>query len=209
MENQQFEKDVEIQSIVKQSDDFKSSAVAIQVADEGSQKEAVDCLGLAKNIVKTIDERRKYYTDPLGKIVKAINQSAKNIKQPFEDSMDYIKKEMVSYQYKVEELKRKADEQARKKIEKAVENNKPIPVTKTVDVETNIKTEDTSLHFRDNWKAEVSDFKSFVEFCVKENMLNLLKVNDSALNQYAKVVKNSRAVPGCRVFNDRTPVTRG
>ncbi|TXH59044.1 MAG: hypothetical protein E6Q97_00700 [Desulfurellales bacterium] len=62
---------------------------------------------------------------------------------------------------------------------------------------------------RANWKAEITNMQAFVEFVVQNpQYMALLKVDQQALNQQAKSLKQLLKWPGVRVFDDRTIAVR-
>lgn len=65
------------------------------------------------------------------------------------------------------------------------------------------------IHTRSNWKGEVKDFRAFVEWCWANQRLDLLQVNQTALNAFAKSTIGKVSVNGVRFYDDAVLVARG
>lgn len=65
-----------------------------------------------------------------------------------------------------------------------------------------------AVQFRDNWSGVCDDLFKLVQAVAKDkSKLNLLMVNQPALNAMAKGLKESMAIPGCRAVNNRIAAT--
>jgi membrane protein involved in colicin uptake len=62
---------------------------------------------------------------------------------------------------------------------------------------------------RKNWKAEVTDLSAFVAWVVKTENYHLVEADQKNLNKYAKMVEDTKQVPGVRIFNDESTTFRG
>ena len=59
---------------------------------------------------------------------------------------------------------------------------------------------------RDNWKGEVKDMEAFVASVLKSGRLELIQINQGALNKYAAQMKTQAKIPGVVFFNDKIKV---
>ena len=58
---------------------------------------------------------------------------------------------------------------------------------------------------RDNWKAEVIDVKALVQHIIanRPDLISLIEIKASGINQLAKAQKSALVLPGVRVYNDK------
>jgi len=75
------------------------------------------------------------------------------------------------------------------------------PITK------GLKTDEGSVHFRDNWTAQITNEEAFFKYCAEEGFFDLWEVKKSGLNKIASL-KKKNPVPGLRIWNDRKPINR-
>ncbi len=209
MEKQQnFNQDPEIKEVEKTGSSIVVSAKDIVIDSREMQEEGADCLVIIKRNLDRIEERRTFYTKPLNDLMRRVNSEAKAIKEPFEKAQSEIKSKINKYQCFLLEEKRKADLKAEKKIEKAVEKGEEIPVVPEAHVEKNIKTENTTVSFRDNWKAQIVDPKKLMDWAIENKKVSLLQINNTALNQLEKFTKDTEVIPGVRIINDKIISTK-
>jgi len=208
MENK-FEKDVEVLNVINNSEAVLTRAEMLEVVDGESQKIAVSLLANIKDFKNVIEQKRKFYTVPVNDILKQINATARKYSDPFTDAESQVKSQMRTYENKLWEEKRKLEEKNRKKMEKAVEKGKPIPVVPTVTVEKTVASDDgAKVTYRDNWIAEILDKKTLIKYAINNDLWNLISVNQSELNNLAKIYKDSKKIDGCQFVNNKIISTR-
>lgn len=62
----------------------------------------------------------------------------------------------------------------------------------------------SAVQYRDNWGGECFDLLKLAQYVAKNKQhINLLQVNQTALTQLARALKDSLAVPGCRAVNNK------
>lgn len=199
-----------IQEIIKDTPGIVEAEKAIKVNSAKQQKVATDCLGLTKSHLKIIEERRKICLKPFKKATDMINARGKEIANPLKAVVDSVEDKLRKYDSFLMEEKRKADAEAMKEIEEAAEKDMPIPTPKPTyqAPPKNIKTENTTVTMVDNWKWELLDKQKFIDHVVLTGQIELIDVNQTSLNRLVKNVKDSRAIPGIRVYNHKTIPTR-
>lgn len=102
---------------------------------------------------------------------------------------------------------RAAQEQERQKEEVAAMELSASVITAPVAYIAPAAAAGTSI--RETWKAKCNDKAALIKF-VSDNpqFLNLLDVNDSALNQLAKAMKQSMKIGGCEAYIERGIASR-
>jgi len=67
-------------------------------------------------------------------------------------------------------------------------------------VETKVKTEKGTMSEKDKWGIEVLDKKELIRYAIEEGLWDLINVNMKELKPLAKVYKDNKKIPGCRVY---------
>lgn len=169
---------------------IQEMATCIQINSDVSKNEAVIFLSKVKDLLKRIEDKRKAYKVPLDKQAKELQKFFKALSDPLEMADKSVRRSVEEYIYKQEMARRKQEEANLKKIEKAVETGKAMPVLKTVQVDNQIKTAAGTLSANLEWKAEIyADSTVPREYCVP----------DIALIRSA-VKSGVREIPGVRIF---------
>jgi len=203
MKNQDLTQDLEIQNLQGNVSTLQKKANELEIIDSKTQEQGNDMRSEVRKIEKKIEERRKYFTAPMNEIIKKINNQAKDLKKPLQEVNSIISQKIFDYQDKLEIEKRKAEERAKKKIEKDVEKGKPAPAIPVPQIESNIQSEKSTTTMIDNWKAEVTNEKDFIKWAFDNNELQYFEINMKNLNALAKLKKDIQGVPGVRFYNDR------
>ncbi len=67
----------------------------------------------------------------------------------------------------------------------------------------------SGISMRETWKAEVTDKEALVKFiATNPHLLNLVDVNNSAVNQMAKAMKGNLNIPGVRAYAEKSVAAR-
>lgn len=84
-----------------------------------------------------------------------------------------------------------------------------IALVQAAPVAVAVETKVSGISTRTNWKATVTDMATFLS-CVSANpqYLNLVKVDEKALNQMAKALKSNLNIPGVKVEEERILASR-
>jgi hypothetical protein len=201
-----------VQNIINDTLEIVKSEKELRINSAQKYKVAADCLGLVKGHIKTIEDRRKICLKPFKVATGLINDHAKKISGPLKEVINSVENKIRKYDDYLLEEKRKADEKRMAEMEKAAEKNEPIPVEepakKPDPAPQQIKTDHTTTSLGDNWKWEMVDFIKFLLHVVEKEMYELLTVDKVNLNKYVKIVKNTRIIPGVKIFNHKSVATR-
>lgn len=126
-----------------------------------------------------------------------------------------------------EEAARKAaeaeDEQERQKLEAEARKKQAQADKAARDAETKQKIASTvvapvieseapdikGVSKRANWRADVTDKVKFIQWAIKNEEYQYIDINMPNLNKYAKMIKDTKDIPGVRVWNDETDVLKG
>lgn len=205
-EKKQFDNDKSIVVIQESSPGLCKSALNFEIKTSQNQDAAFETLAVIKDALKGIKKIQTEYSAPVKKMIKdLIDTPAKLLSAPLIEAKDILVEKLRLYERDLQEIKEAAEEKHRLKIEKAAENNKPLPVPTTPApiVEKQVKTETSTNTYIDNWTAEVTDKKAFIEYAFSVNQMDLIDINSRELKSLAKSVKNSRAIPGIVIENKK------
>lgn len=205
------------------------TAGALVIKNEDQNLEAQRFLGVLKDLRKKVTDtfdpicsathkawneatsKRKLHLDPIDEADRAIRKKSALFIEEQERIREQIAREAEAKRQKAErEEREKIEAQAKKAAEKGnIEKAEALkekaanvyvppaffpqaPVAKAAGVSTTR-----------TWKAEVSDFLALIVF-ISENpdYANLLEVNTSALNSYARMNKGLKKIPGVRFYEE-------
>ena len=125
-----------------------------------------------------------------------------------------IRQEKEEQQKKLDALNKKYDATKSEKkkdeiiqqIEEEQDNVPTLPAESEIEVSNQVETESAKVHFRDNWTIEIIDDQQAIKHLAEKGQTEYLKLNESALRQYAKIVKDKGNIPGVKFVNNRTAV---
>jgi hypothetical protein len=204
----------------------RSEIAALAVTDQKSYDLAVEKRTAAKSWLKSAEEWFDGIQKPAYDAYKNILAQRKLVCEPTEAAIKQINGALLSFDQEQERIRRdeqrRLDEEARKKAEddriaqaaemesKGVDAatvnavlDAPITVMAPV-VAAPTYERSSQVVYRDNWSAECFDLFKLVQAVAKDkSKIGLLQVNTTALNQMAKALKESMAVPGCRAVNNK------
>lgn len=141
-----------------------------------------------------------------------------------------IQTTMLKYTTKIKEEQRQADVEAAKKLEEQKEKSEQkaleemeagneeaaqeildkidIPYTQEY-LNDPVLPKAPGISARSNWKCCLVDFTKLVQAVAQNKApINLIQLNQTAANQYAKAVKDTLQVPGLEFYNDETLAVR-
>ena len=173
-------------------------------------------------MLQSIKLKKKEYDDLRKKLKAPILLAGKNIEEMFRKPLHFLyqaetefKKNILNYE--LEQRKKEDEEQkAKAELEKELETeaeiahakgnverfNNTIAQIKSLQTEVVEKEKVEGINIRENWQGEVSDIKELLNAIIAGKApLNLISVNQSALNQLAKSTKGTMLYPGVRFFN--------
>ena len=190
---------------------------------------AGDDLKAIKTLAKQLNKKRTAITGPINKALKEVNSLFRPAKDWLSQAERLIKSKLLAFQREQDriarELQAKADEEARKerlKLKKAADlaamagmaeraedlreeaevQEAPVVVSEAPKLE--------GIATRKTWKAEVTDKLLFVKHVAEKrnDLLGLIKIDQSALNAQARSLKDSLDIPGIKAVIEETIVAR-
>lgn len=180
-----------------------------------------------KKLRKELEQKRTSITAPINKALKEINALFKPAKDWLSQAERLMKTELLEYQTEQEriaqEAQRKADEEARKEREKLerkatiaglvgmdnkAEELREEAQTQEAPVITSAAPKIEGVHTRVTWKAEIIDKLAFVKFVIdkRPDLLNLIKIDQAALNAQARSQKGELDMPGIKAVEEKNIV---
>lgn len=180
-----------------------------------------------KKLRKELEQKRTSITAPINKALKEINALFKPAKDWLSQAERLMKTKLLEYQTEQEriaqEAQRKADEEARKEREKLerkatiaglvgmdnkAEELREEAQTQEAPVITSAAPKIEGVHTRVTWKAEIIDKLAFVKFVIdkRPDLLNLIKIDQAALNAQARSQKGELDMPGIKAVEEKNIV---
>ena len=197
--------DTAIQQVNSEIKKYQKYSDELIVNDETTKTKAADLFNQLKSFEKQLEEQRKEFVDPFNKIVKKANEKIKSITNVLSKIRGIIGGKLTSYQMQLEEAKRKQDEKNREKIMKAVEENKKIPIVKTIKVDNKVEADNGSkISFKEIWRAEILNPSEFIKWCIENNQLQVIEFKPIELNKIATFFKNTKEIPGLKIRMEKS-----
>lgn len=206
--------------------ELRNSLSAIAITDQLSYTRAVAARVEAKAWLKNAGEYFDGLVKPAYAAYKNLLDAKKKVIEPVENTVNTINRELLSWDQTQERLRRDAqvrlEQEARAKAEaariqeaellqaagageEAIEEllEEPVIVTEMVAAPKTYEAS-KSVVYRDNYSGEVTDLKVLVKYIAKNpSFINLIQVNQTAVNQLAKSMKETLAIPGIKVVNNK------
>ena len=178
------------------------------IATLDDTKAATNDLSLIAKLKKAMEAKRKDYLLPFQEHVKEVNDTYKLLMAPVELADEVTRSKVTNFNREQERIKAEQEKINALRMEAATKeaalNNGEIKESVIlVDVIQPVKkvmADLASSGMRANWTYEVTDFAA---------LPNEYKLpNTSMLNSLAKSIKDSRTIPGLRIYNDPTLAVR-
>ena len=182
----------------------------VEVYDADSADRAGRLLTQVKSVVKSIEDARKQVTKGLDEAKARAMEQQRNAQAPYLEAQQHL--EGVLLAFDKAEQERVAREQAEAEAQRAALENEAqraaeegrIDDAAALQVQRDTTGAVTKAHraagtqARRTWEGEVTDFDAFLKAVAENAMLpsNLLQVNQSALNAYARATDGKMNVPG-------------
>lgn len=214
----------------QQAVSVRSEMSSITITDQKSYDLAVEARTAASNWLKNAREFFKGMKDPAYAAWKKICSNENAVCDPVDTTIKQINSELIRYDQEQERLRReeqaKLDREARERAEaerlQQAESMKangadeetidaildaPVQITQ-IAVAAPTYEKSKAVMYRDNYSAEVTNLLALVKYVAKNpQFLNLLQANQTAINAQARALKESMAIPGVRVTNNRVVAT--
>lgn len=206
--------------------ELRSTLSALAVTDQETYNKAVDARVKAKAWLRNAGEYFDGLVKPAYAAYKNLLDAKKAVIEPVENTVTAINRELLTWDQAQERIRREAqvklEQEARARAEaeriqeaellqaagaseEAVEAvlEAPVIVTEMVAAPKTYEVS-KSVVYRDNYSGEVTDLKALVKYIAKNpSFINLIQVNQTAVNQLAKSMKDTLDIPGIKVVNNK------
>ena len=205
---------------------LRADLTALEIVDQPSYDAAVEKRKAAK---AWLDEADAFF-DPSIKMAYDLHRERitqkKTVTGPVVAALEATNRQLVAWDQQQERLRREAEQRLREDAAKAARDQQledavhaaqsgaapetvesileaPAPIAPVVAPPTYEKS--SAVVMRDNYKGECYDLHALIKAVAKDkSKLNLLQVNQPALNAMARALKETMNIPGVRAYNDRT-----
>lgn len=199
---------------------------ALSITDQATYDRAVDARVKAK---EWLDEANDFFDSmqkPAYEAYKKILENRKKVCNPVEQNLAQINRALIDWDTEQERLRILAQREREAEAFKAAEAQRvadaahlansgadvetveavlaaPVQITESIAVAPTYE-KSKAVQYRDNWSGEVTDLFTLVKAVAKDkSKLNLLQINQTALNQMAKALKETMSIPGVRAVNNK------
>lgn len=217
--------DIEQQAIT-----IRQEMSTLVITDQPSYDLAVDKRTAATNWLKNAEEFFDPAISDAHRLHAKLLAQKKSVVEPTQTAIRRINSALIDWDREQERLRlqrqREIEEQARKEAEEQrladaiqmEEQGAPAEVVEAM-IEAPIVShtpvvaaptyeKSKSVVYRDNWGGTCDDLFALVKAVAKDkSKLGLLQVNQPALNQMARALKDNFAIPGCRAVNNKIAAT--
>lgn len=197
----QIERDKEVKSIFGEANDLAGQINEFNTIESADDlRSASELMIVGQKVLKAIDARRRFFTDPHNLFVKAINNFFAGPADPLDNAIAALRSRMAQYQRQVEEEARKREAEILAKQEKGKISEKTA-VKQLANVERPqevTRTAAGAVSFREDKKLKIVDVKKIPrEYLVPDERFILA------------ALKAGKVIPGCELEIVKVPVGRG
>jgi hypothetical protein len=193
-------------------DVMKLKASDLVVSNQTEYEDAADTLGAISNRITELDAMRKTVKAPILEAGRNIEVQSKML--DYVALVEYGKKLAEEQAAKIaKEQKEKAEEEALALIangdddaaQEILDNVDMMPVpTETIE-----SPKAAGISTRANWKCRVIDLNKLVRSIMQGKApIDLIQVNQTVANQYAKAMRDTLKIEGLEFYNDATLAVR-
>lgn len=188
----------EVKQVIKATSEIKLIADNMSIISKEAQIEASDLIKQIKGHKKTLTEMKEFFTKPSKMIMDFIRGQIKDLMNPLDEMEKNLKEKLITYQEVLEGKARVEREKFEKKTEKAIENDKPLPVEAPIEAEKKVKSEESTLSYKTTWKFEIEDSSKVpAEYMIPDEV------------KIGKVVRAGiREILGVRIYSIKEPSIR-
>lgn len=223
-------KTISLVSLEQEAITVRNEMAAITVTDQLTYDEAVEKRTAAASWLKNAREFFKGMKDPAYAAWKKICSNENLVCDPVDSTVKQINRALLQFDQEQERLRREAQRRLEDEARQRAEEERLVQAAQMeaegVDEETlnavldapmqiteiavAAPTYERSNHvqYRDNWGGECFDLLKLVQFVAKNKQhINLVQINQSALTQLARALKESMDIPGIRSVNNKVVAT--
>ena len=201
--------------------DLINEANALEITTAAEKLDATNLSGGLQELVKQVKKKCEDFLEPHKKVTSAINGPKKRITEAATTAKNIVNQKIIQYgkQEEINQARQQKiiDEQTAQLQEKLkvqakelkIEAPKVAPIQAPKPVTIVRGDSGASVYTRKGWKCEIVD-PDKVPFALKgkdgKEKFRLCIPSMKLLNQAFKM--GVREIPGCRIYEDETPVTR-
>jgi len=175
-----------------------------EIANQADVDNANIVLNHITKQMKTIEEKRKTFTQPLNQSLREINSTFKKLVEPLKSAREILRDKVMDWRRKeqekirIEQERIMKEEQRRRKIQEAHKDrghevSEPVVMTKPEPLK---KTDSTQI--RKDWKFDILDSTKIPR--------EYLLANETKIRQ--AIWNGVREIPGVRIYQKETMVNR-
>ena len=187
-------------ALYEQSLKLEQYAIALTITSDSDVKASTNDLSIISGLKKSIEEKRKDYTQPINDHLKAVNEAFKTFTEPLNNADKVTRGKILDYRAEQDRRRQETEEVARLEQEaaerKAALTGEPVVVPEAVEAPTaapnHYRAEMGTLGKMIIWKFEVIDFALVPD---EYKLIDATKVG--------KVVRAGvRSIPGIRIYSE-------
>ena len=197
-----LENDTEVKAFFDQAVGLREYAEDLVILTAEDLAPVTNDLSVIAKVKKGMKDKRESYVKPLKDRAAEFIEAFKILMAPVEKADSILREKMLTYNKEQERIRQEQEEINRKRQEAAeAEMKLKGELTESVNLvevipETakRVSTGMGSAGLRDNWKWEVVDFSLVPD--------EYKMVNPAVLTPAAKSYKDTRSIPGIRIYNE-------
>jgi len=197
-----LENDTEVKAFFDQAVGLREYAEDLVILTAEDLAPVTNDLSVIAKVKKGMKDKRESYVKPLKDRAAEFIEAFKILMAPVEKADSILREKMLTYNKEQERIRQEQEEINRLRIEAA---NKEMALkgelTESVDLvevapeaPKRVSTDMGTVGQRDNWKYEVIDFALVPD--------EYKMINPAVLTPAAKSYKDTRTIPGVRIFNE-------
>lgn len=215
--------------LTKESTEISKMVADLSIENTADYDVAGSLGKIIRDLVKNITAYFKPIKDSTNKAHKdAVAMEKDALKEP-KEAEKKLKTLMIAFEEAQEKIRLEKERELQKELEKKqarlkalaeaeLEKNLELGIEMADSIvemlEPEILPEDIHVastfqktgHTRDNWKGEITDFHKFLMFIVEKGRIELIMVNESALNALAKQTEGKQEIPGVVFINHKIKI---
>jgi len=196
------ETDIQVLSWLAESNRLRDYAEDRVIVTADDLKPTTNDLSEIALIKKSMEGKRKEYVQPLDAYKKSINDTFKMLMEPIETADKVTRQKVLAFNAEQERIRREQEEinrmrveAAKKEMELKGELTESVNLVEVIPEAPKRTATDMGISgMRDNWKWEV------INFALVDDMYKM--INPAVLTPAAKSYKDTRTIPGIRIYNE-------
>lgn len=156
---EEVKKNKEFQIAMSQSSKALIVVGKLEIKTSDDEQKGIEIGSKITKAEKMIKEQEKKWTEGAKDYISTVKSLIKPKLDTLKQAKDILNSAMRTYRRKCEEEIEKLKAKEEKKIQKAMDNNKPIPVTKNITIDKTVKSDAGKVTYRTIKKYKIIDEK--------------------------------------------------